>query len=139
MNSQLVTFLLLALCTASAAPADNIATPRPERCIPFDAEPEEGGMVAPSGLGYSEVKEALNGVIQHALYCKRPTGMDAVHLTFDMMVGCNGVVSSIETIDDGGAPSDYVSCVSAVVAKADFPAHDMADGMLVTYPVNVNW
>ena len=96
-------------------------------------------MVAPNGLGYSEVKSSLNGVIQHALYCKRPPSMASVHLTFDLVVGCNGIVSSIETIDDGGAPQDYVSCVSDVIEKADFPAHDMADGMLVTYPVNVNW
>ena len=96
-------------------------------------------MVAPDGLGYSEVTTALNGVIQHALYCKRPEGMDSVHLTFDLVVGCNGIVSTIETIDDGCAPPEYVSCVSDVVAKADFPGHDMADGMMVTYPVNVNW
>lgn len=139
MNSSATLFMLCLLCTASAAPADKIASPRPERCVPFDPDPEEGEMIAPAGLGYAEVKSALNGVIQHALYCKRPEGMSSVHLTFDLMVGCDGVVATIETVDDGAAPADYVSCVSDVVAKADFPAHDRADGMMVTYPVNVNW
>ncbi len=50
-----------------------------------------------------------------------------------------GVVKSIETVDDGGAPEPYVTCVSDVIKKADFPAHDFEDGFPVTYPVNVNW
>ena len=44
-----------------------------------------------------------------------------------------------EPSDDGGAPRGYVECVSHVIAKADFPAHDMEDGMPVTYPVDVRW
>jgi hypothetical protein len=139
MTYSPVIFMLSLVCITSAAPADKIPQPRPERCIPFDPDPEEGEMIAPAGLGYADVKTALNGVIQHALYCKRPEGMSSVNLTFDLIVGCNGVVSTIETVDDGTAPADYVTCVSNVVAKADFPAHDMADGMTVTYPVNVNW
>ncbi len=138
MNSPSLALLIL-IVSAVAAPADKIETPTPEPCIPFDPEPEEGEMIAPSGLGYAEVKSALNGVIQHALYCTRPEGLDAAHLTFDLVVGCDGVVSSIETVDDGAAPEAYVSCVSDVIAKADFPAHDFEDGFPVTYPVNVNW
>lgn len=125
--------------TARAAPADRLPTPRPEPCVPFVADPEEGQMAIPNGLSYAEVKTALNGVIQTALFCGRPDGMSAVHLTFDLTVGCDGVISEIETIDDGGAPKDYVQCVSDVIAKADFPAHDQEGGMLVTYPVNVSW
>ena len=135
---------LLAACvvftaTALASPADRVPTPQPERCIPFDPDPEEGEMIAPSGLGYAEVRTALNAVIQHALYCGRPDGFSEVHLTFELVVGCDGLVSRIETSDSGGTPLEYSSCVSAVIEKADFPAHDMADGMPVTYPVNVSW
>lgn len=132
-------FLGIAATAAWAAPADRLPDPRPEPCIPFDVDPEEGAVVAPAGLSYPEVKLALSAVIQTALYCGRPAGMSEVHLTYDLTVGCDGVVSKIETVDDGGAPADYVKCVSDVVAKADFPAHDMEDGMLVTYPVDVSW
>ncbi len=93
----------------------------------------------PEGLSYPQVSAALNGVIQTALYCRQPPGVTELHMTFDLVVGCNGVVQSMETIDDGGAPASYVSCVSAVVAKADFPAHDMSNGMPFTYPVDVAW
>ena len=96
-------------------------------------------MVTPEGLSYPEVKLALNRVIQSALYCGQPDGRAAVHLTFELSVGCDGLVSTIETTDDDGTPAEYVACISSVIAKADFPAHDMEGGMLVTYPVNVAW
>lgn len=130
---------LLALLLISATPADALPTPKPERCIPFDADPAEGEMAAPEGLGYDQVRGALNGAIQTALRCGQPAGYTEVHLTFELVVGCNGVVSSITASEDDGVPATYLACVSAVIKKADFPAHDMADGMPVTYPVNVNW
>jgi len=122
-----------------AAPADKLPSPRPEPCIAFDADPEEGGIAAPEGLSYQEVSLALNGVIQTALHCTQPAEVSELHLTFDLLVGCDGVVTNIDTIDDDGAPAAYISCVSDVIAKADFPAHDMENGMPITYPVNVAW
>lgn len=133
------TAVLFAAAVARAAPADALPTPRPEPCIPFDADPEEGGIATPQGLSYDEVRPALGAVIQHALKCGQPEGLTEVHLTFELLVGCDGVVAKVDTVDDGGAPAAYVACVSAVVAKADFPAHDMKDGMPVTYPVDVSW
>ena len=96
-------------------------------------------MIASAGLSYEQVTLALNGVIQTALYCKQPQGVSELHLTFELIVGCDGVVSTIEALEGDGAPESYVSCVQDVIAKADFPAHDMADGMPITYPVNVAW
>ena len=92
-----------------------------------------------SGSGYPEVRSAWQGVIQHALGCARPEGLSEVHLTFELLVGCDGLVSKVDAVDKGGAPDDYVACVASVIAKADFPAHDREDGQLVTYPVNVAW
>ncbi|MCO4743741.1 MAG: hypothetical protein KC912_03060 [Proteobacteria bacterium] len=125
---------------AWAAPADRVQTPRPEPCVPFDTESEDdNAILIPAGLEYYEVKAALNEVIQVALYCGQPDGFSEVHLTFEMMVGCDGLVSEISAEDTGGAPEDYVTCVSDVIAKADFPAHQIEGGMPVTYPVNVAW
>ena len=129
---------LLALLLG-AAPADRLPMPRPEPCVPITGDPEEGEYVAASGLSYAQVRAALNGVIQTALYCTRPEGLDAVHLTYELTVGCDGVVSAVVLTDAGGAPQAYGTCVGAVLERADFPAHDMPDGMLVTYPVNVSW
>lgn len=130
---------VLALALVAATPADAIPTPKAEKCIPFNPDPAEGEMVTQEGLGYEQVRTALNGVIQYALKCGQPAGFKELHLTFELLVGCNGLVSSITASDDDGAPAAYVACVSAVIKKADFPAHDMADGFPVTYPVNVAW
>ena len=130
---------LASASTAGASPADQIPTPRPEPCIQLNTEPEEGEIITASGLSYGQVRAALSAVIQTALYCEKPERMSEVHLTFELVVGCDGVVSSIEPMDMGGAPETYVHCVQAVIAKADFDAHDMPDGQDVTYPVDVAW
>ncbi len=129
---------LLALLLG-AAPAERLPVPRPEPCVAITGDPEEGEVVMAHGLSYLQVRTALNDVIQTALYCPRPEGRDAVHLTFELTVGCNGVVSEVLVIDDGDVPASYSRCVSEVLTRADFPAHDMPDGMLVTYPVDVSW
>ena len=130
-----MTLLLL----LGAAPADRLPQPRPERCLAITGDPDEGEVVMAQGLGYAQVRAALNGVIQTALYCPRPEGRDAVHLTYELTVGCDGVVSELVLTDDGGAPETFGACVGDVLRRADFPAHDMPDGMLVTYPVDVSW
>ena len=131
--------LVLFSLAFAGTPAERLPSPRPEVCVHFDADPEEGEMASAEGLSYTQVRAALGGVIQTALYCPQPEGMAEVHLTFELLVGCDGLVATIEALDDGGAPEDYVSCIGAVIQKADFPAHDMPDGMPVTYPVDVAW
>lgn len=130
--------MLLAILLG-AAPAERLPVPKPERCLEITGDPAEGEMVMAAGLSYNQVRTALNGVIQTALHCKRPPGLDAVHLTFELTVGCDGVISELVLTDDGGTPETYGTCVGDVLRRADFPAHDMPDGMLVTYPVNVSW
>ena len=139
MNGVTVSVVGVLFGIAWAAPADELPTPRPERCLTFEADPEENEILAAEGLGYHEVQEGLRGVINHALRCTRPEGRDAIALTFDVTIGCDGIVSKMVTVDDDDAPEDYVQCVSDVIAKADFPGHDLPDGMEFTYPVNINW
>jgi hypothetical protein len=138
-RARYLTPLALLAPLALAAPADMLPAPAPEPCKAFNADPAEGEIAFPDGLDYDQVTTALNGVLQTALYCGQPEGMSSVHLTFELMVGCDGVISTLETVEDGGAPAEYVGCVAAVIRKADFPAHDLPDGQAVTYPVNVSW
>lgn len=132
--------MLLCLPLANAgAPADRLPSPKAEPCVVFTADPAEGEYAAPEGLAYETVTASLNKVLPTALHCPRPANLSRVRLNFEMVIGCDGRVKTIECSRDDGAPADYVSCVSAVVAKADFPAHDLPDGMELTYPVNVSW
>lgn len=139
MTALKLPILLTASALAFASPADKIPTPQPERCLLFDADPEEGEMLSPEGLTYAQVQSALNAVIQHALYCERPEGRDAVALTYDVMVGCDGVVTEVTNVDDDDTPESYTTCIAEVIAKADFDGHDLPDGMEFTYPLNVSW
>lgn len=121
-------------------PADRVPKPQRKRCIPFIADlSDDKEAVAPNGLRYDQVARSLNKVIQYALYCEQPKGFAKLDLTFELNIGCNGLISEIEVTDDGGAPEEYVTCVTEVIEKASFPAHDISDGMPVTYPVNVAW
>lgn len=131
--------LVLLAVTWAGTPADRLPTPRPEPCLVFDADPEEGEIASPEGLSYEAVTLSLNTAVQHALYCPRPEGFDELHLTFELIIGCDGVVSELTVLDDGGAPAEYVDCVASVIRKADFPAHDMEGGLPLTYPVTVAW
>lgn len=96
-------------------------------------------MISAEGLGYEQVVPALSKVLPTALHCGRPTGRAEVSLTFELVVGCDGLIRSIEATDPDDVPPEWLDCVSSVISKADFPAHDMPDGMPVTYPVNVSW
>lgn len=124
----------------AAGPADQLPDPTPERCVGFIAAVDDDGeMVSPEGLTYDQVSASLGAVIQTALRCPRPPSVPKLDLTFELVVGCDGIISRIAVTDDDGAPQGYLDCVSAVIQKADFPAHDMEDGMPVTYPVSVAW
>lgn len=144
LPTPMVAVLLVALAPAARAgapaePADRLPTPRPEPCVAFTADPEEGEMAAPEGLDYEVVTAALGKVLPTALHCARPPGVARLRMTFELVVGCDGRVSTLECTRSDGAPEAYVACVSAVIRKADFPGHDLPDGMPITYPVNVAW
>lgn len=123
---------------ALAGPADSLPTPVEERCLGFIGEVGDAG-AEPDGLHYDQVSAGLDAVIQTALQCPRPQGLQEVHLTYEFLISCGGLVEELKVIDAGKAPPAYVACVGDVIRKADFPAHDRADGMPVTYPVDVTW
>ena len=137
----------MAPLATAGAPADRLPTPRPERCLggpaeltaDAEADADEPSFGGSSGLDYDQVVPVLQQTIQTALYCGQPEGFSELHLTFELTVGCDGLVSKVEATDEDGAPDAYLACVMDVLRKADFPAHDMPDGMPVTYPVSFAW
>ncbi|MEL6344034.1 MAG: hypothetical protein AAFV53_13020 [Myxococcota bacterium] len=137
----MIPLLLLLLMLAQAEPvepAERLPKPEPERCLGFIAMPGDED-ARPDGLTYEQIAPVLDAVLPTALHCPRPTGRTQLALTFALVIGCDGLISSIAVVDDDRAPEAYLQCVSSVIQRADFPAHDMAEGMPVTYPVNVRW
>jgi hypothetical protein len=115
-----------------------LSMPSPEACVAFDADPGEEGMVAPGGLERHQVKPPLDRVLPYALECPRDDA-DSLRVVFELTVGCDGVVDRVVVDQHGGASDAWLDCASEVLRHADFPAHDMPDGMTFSYPVTVSW
>lgn len=126
---------------SGAAPATGhgLAMPSPEPCVRLDTAIGDEGMVASAGLDRSQVRSALDPVLPHALGCERDAGVSELAMVFDIDVGCDGVVDGVDVIDGDGASAAYLDCVADVLRHADFPAHDLPDGMRFTYPVSASW
>ena len=123
-------------------PADMLPKPRAKTCKEFQGDvqnSEEAAYAMAEGLSFNEIFSVLNETVQYALYCEQPAGYSSLNMTFDLVIGCNGIVKLIDIVDHGGAPEAYTNCVTSVLYKADFPGHDLPDGQTVTYPVNVAW
>ena len=125
--------------TSSSNSTKGLRMPRPEACITMGGEPEEGEYLMSAGLDEVQIRAAMDPVLPHALKCKRDEGVDMLRLRFGVNVGCNGVVDNVWVDDDDGASESYVECIAEVLRYADFPAHDMPDGMEFEYPVSVSW
>lgn len=117
-----------------AAPA--MARPQPEPCVPFDPELGDEGMAAPEGLDRATVKRGLDAVLPLAQGCTFPSGR--TRIVFELVIGCDGLVRSVEVSDPDGASKEAIDCAKDALRLADFPAHDMADGMPVTYPLTID-
>ena len=116
--------------SSSDAPSPTLRMPAPEPCIPFDPDLGDQDMVAPDGLSLGAVRGALDAVLPHALeQCDGPPGDFAYRYT--LSVGCDGVVDSV-----AGGGDALGACIAEVIRHADFPAHDIADGMTFDYPVS---
>ena len=93
-------------------------------------------MVASAGLAGAVLNAALAKVEGHALSC---ADSGAYRMTFDVLVGCDGVVKSVSVADGDGAPDAVTGCVGDVLRHADFPAHDMPDGLSFPYTLSVEF
>jgi murein DD-endopeptidase MepM/ murein hydrolase activator NlpD len=113
--------------------------PSAETCLDMTGDPDEGDMVASAGLSMREVQGSLNAIIGEALRCEADAGSSQADLVFEILVGCDGLVDKVTLNDRGDASKRYAKCVGEVLGYADFPPHDMPDGMRFTYPVTVEF
>ena len=117
----------------------SLKKPKPETCLEMAGDPGEGDMVASAGLSMTEVQAGLNAIIGEALRCEADAGSSQADLVFEILVGCDGLVDKVTLNDRGDASKRYANCVGEVLGYADFPPHDMPDGMRFTYPVTVEF
>ncbi len=116
-----------------------LSKPSAEPCLSLDTDPAEGDMVASAGLSMDQVRSSLRSIVGEALRCEADEGATTAAITFSILVGCDGVVDSVDIEDRADSSKRYAKCVAGVLEYADFPAHDMPKGMRFTYPVNVEF
>jgi len=117
----------------------SLSMPAGEACLELNTDPDEGDMVASAGLSMEQVRSSLRKIVGEALRCEADDGATTASITFSILVGCDGLVDSVDIEDRGDSSKRYSECVGGVLKYADFPAHDMPKGMRFTYPVNVEF
>ncbi|MEE2750310.1 MAG: LysM peptidoglycan-binding domain-containing protein [Myxococcota bacterium] len=116
-----------------------LSKPSAEPCLELKTDPAEGDMVASAGLSMDQVRSSLRRIVGEALRCESDEGATTASITFSILVGCDGIVDSVDIEDRADSSKRYAQCVADVLEYADFPAHDMPKGMRFTYPVNVEF
>lgn len=115
--------------------------PAAKACLagPEDAEEDgmEAGFAASRGLDGGQVRGALAAFEPNLVRCLRAGDAAAGTAELELTVGCDGRVSQVVLVDDGGLPAPLVSCVRDTLRYVPFPAHDMPDGFTFGYPVTV--
>lgn len=116
------------------------AMPAPKPCVPPPTGDDLGeqGAVASQGLDRGQVRAAMNAFVGHTLRCFPPEAAAGTVMT-DLVVGCDGRVTSVTVSDDGGFDAATIGCVRDVLGRTPFPAHDLPDGYTFGYPLSFSF
>ena len=108
-------------------------SPKPCRDIEVDLDSDDFSMATSAGLNAEQIGEALRGFQQQTLRCHGDDPRSGT-IQLEMTVGCDGVVSAVQVVDDAGEP-DFAACVADVMGYAPFPAHDREGGAVFEVPL----
>ena len=88
------------------------------------------------GLSYAEIQKPMADFLPTLGRCFSGAWPEA-RVLFEMTAGCDGRVSKVMVLDDGGLSSSDLDCMRSTLSFVGFPAHDMPDGMTFQYPVTL--
>ncbi|MFT5583987.1 MAG: murein DD-endopeptidase MepM/ murein hydrolase activator NlpD [Cognaticolwellia sp.] len=118
--------------------ASSLVMPPAKACLqgPTDADAQgtEAGFASSQGLSHGQVKGGMDRALPGLSVCVSgawPVGRAELEIT----AGCDGRVSSVRTVDDGGLEPGLLGCVRERLGYAEFPAHDLPDGETFVYPL----
>lgn len=125
-----------ATTVTSAAPS--LVMPAAKDCLagPTDADAHgtEAGFSSSQGLSHVQVKAGMDKALPGLSVCVSgdwPVGRAELEIT----AGCDGRVSAVRIVDDGGLESGLLGCIEERLKYAEFPAHDLPDGETFGYPL----
>jgi hypothetical protein len=122
--------------------APSLPRPRPKRCLagpdPSQLTSDHGHLVA-QGLTASQIRSAMGGIIQTSMACIPRGTTGSFTFETEITVGCNGTVSRVSILRNGGLPGTVAQCISRTLTHASFPAHALPDGMTFQYPIQYRY
>lgn len=136
-----------AVPTAGATGADRFRStatmrrPRPKKCLQAEAIDLGGGdemgvMRVGNGLSPQQINESFQPYHSYLASCQPVDGEDhSGSVTFELHVGCDGIVHGVEVTDDSLYEPEMIECLEDRLTYVEFPAHDMEDGMYFEYPL----
>lgn len=127
--------------SAPKAPGHGKRLPRPKACLTAaTVEGLEGEEMAAyrveQGLDSSQINAAFRPYLEFLNDCRPDDGGDhSGHATFELRVGCDGVVDGVDVTDDSLYEPAMIACLKDRLRYVEFPAHDDADGVFFEYPL----
>ena len=115
--------------------------PKPKACLSaatmegLDGD-EMGATRLTQGLDSGQINAAFQPYLSFLNDCRPDDGEDhSGHATFELRVGCDGVVKGVEVADDSLYEAAMMDCLKDRLRYVEFPAHDDADGVYFEYPL----
>ena len=136
-----------AVPTAGATGADRFRSaatmrkPRPKKClqapeVDLGGGDEMGMMRIGEGLSPQQINASFGPYHSYLANCQPVDGEDhSGSVTFELNVGCDGVVHGVEVTDDSLYEPEMIACLRDRLTYVEFPAHDLEDGMYFEYPL----
>jgi hypothetical protein len=111
--------------------------PAEKPCLepPDGSKLSEDEMISELGLTIDDIQTAVDRFLPKIAECVRDGTAPFEAAWFDMVVGCNGRVTSVDVVESGDWPLELVACVRATMRYIPFPAHGLPDGEMFQQPI----
>ena len=119
----------------TAAPTKKL--PKAKRCLTgpdIGALSQDQGMMTNKGLSSGQISSAMNNFFPQLTDCM-PEVWPTANIELDFNVGCNGRVNYVRIVKDDDMDFDIQACIEDAFQYAEFPAHDLPDGMDFSFPI----
>ena len=126
---------------SSAANANRPPRPRARACLTpevtdLDGAGELGAMRVGTGLSAGQIDRAFQARLDYLAACRPDDGEDhSGHVSFELEVGCNGLIEAVAVADDSLYEPAMIACLEERLRYVGFPAHDREEGVVFEYPL----
>lgn len=117
-----------------------LSKPAPKRCVSAGSGADMGDneIAGSVGLSSSQVRSSLSAFSSKAARCIPSGTTGSFRPVLGMNVGCDGRVSRTWLVEAGGLPPTVTGCLVKTLEYAGFPAHDLPDGLEISWPMVVD-